>query len=177
MSKVPNKMKRTQRAKARRLAAEEARAKVAKIPSSREVVVKAQNLGDTLLCTVRAGYFSPVLMSSWSIDELAVADAHDNPTALVETIMKAGLAVMGGLFRTKVLGLTGEQALKALAENAGKWMKLDIEALRKEIAEERAAEPTPVPVPPTEASTEQVLSIPIEPAADKFRQMADEVTP
>jgi hypothetical protein len=143
--KIPNKTKRTQRAKARRLAAEEARKTAARAPASREIVVKAERLGDMMHFTVRQGYFSPRMAGNWALYDLEIADAHDNPTALVECCMKAGIAVLSGILRTPILGVPGQEALKRLAQSAAQWMKLDVDELRKALEEERvqAADQTP----------------------------------
>jgi hypothetical protein len=137
--KVPNKMKRDQKRKARRLAAAEAQKRVA-TTAIRECHVQATRQGDMIYFQTRTGYFSPRVGPVFSLHELEIADALDNPNALVECCMKAGIAVLAGCLRTPVMGKPGKEALTALADAAAKWLKIDVEALKKEIAEERNAQ-------------------------------------
>jgi hypothetical protein len=144
---MTGKQKRTTLAKAKRIAAGEASRKLAKEPTSRESHIKARKAGDMILFETRTGYFSPRSGPMFGVHELEVVEAHDTPTALVEVCMKAGVAVLGSLFRVNVQNMKGEEAMKALAAAAAQWMKLDVEALRKELEEERADQAeTPAPV-------------------------------
>lgn len=140
MTKVPNKTKRAQKRKARRLAAAEAQRKLAREPAQRECHVTATRQGDMILFQTRTGYFSPRTGPVFAIYDIEIADACDNPNALVELCMKAGLSTLSALLRTPVLGVPGQEALKRLAEAAAKWMKLDLDELRKVLEAERAAE-------------------------------------
>jgi hypothetical protein len=133
-------VKKPQKRKARRLAAAESQRKLAREPAQRECHITATRTGDVIAFQTRTGYFAPRTGPAFMVHELEIADACDNPQALVETIMKAGISVLAGTLRTPVSGKKGTEAIKALAEAAAAWMKLDLEALRKEIAEERAAQ-------------------------------------
>lgn len=134
---MTDKQKKHLMRKARRLAAADIARRVGKDPTTREAVLKLIVGKDALLFQPRTGYFSPRTGPTYSMSDLDVAEALDNPGHMVQVCAKLGFSMLSQVLRyTKPA--PGQQALKDLAEAAAKLMKLDVEALRAELEAERA---------------------------------------
>lgn len=153
--------------KAKRLAAEEARRRQAKDPTTREVILRATRLPDAISFQARRGYFSPRSGPVYVLSDLDLAEAMERPAHMVEACAKLGFTVLSQLLNyTKPA--PGTRALTDLIEAAGKWLKLDFEALRKELEAERAETQDPMEAPaepPAVASADTHTGAPVDDAA------------
>lgn len=153
MKRLSDKQKKRLMRKAKALMAAEMTRKVGKDPKTREVHVKALVGPDAILFQARTGYFSPRTGPTYSLSDLDIAEALDHPSHMVEVCAKLGFTMLSQILRYKTPA-PGQQALKDLAQAAADLMKLDVEALRRELEAERAdaavaqtAEEAQVPVP------------------------------
>lgn len=137
MAKPTKKQKRTQARKARQLAAGEANRKVLREPTQRECHITATRYTDHILFQSRVGYFAPRTGAVFALYDLEIVDALENPGALIEAIMKAGLAALSSLLRVPAIGLPGKEVMTKLAQAAADWLKLDVEVLKAAIEAER----------------------------------------
>lgn len=145
--------------KAKQLAAADIARRTGADPKTREAHLKVLVGPSALLFQARTGYFSPRTGPTYSMSDLDVAEALDNPGHMVEVCAKLGFTMLSQVLRyTKPA--PGQVALKELAERAAAVMGLDAEALRKELEAERAeraddaappAEVTQADLAPTEA--------------------------
>jgi hypothetical protein len=159
VKRMTDKQKKHLMRKARQLAAADISRRAGEDPTTREAVLKMVVGKDSLMFQPRTGYFAPRTGPMYSMSDLDVAEALDNPGHMVQVCAKLGFSMLAQVLRyTKPA--PGQQALKDLAEVAAKMMKLDVEALRAELAAERAeaadeaakaVEATPVvPITPEE---------------------------
>ena len=139
MKRLTDKQKRRLMRKAKQLAAADLARRVGRDPTIREAHLKVLVGPTQLLFQARTGCFSPRTGPTYSMSDLDVAEALDNPGHMVEVCAKLGFTMLSQVLRyTKPA--PGQVALKELAERAAALMKLDVEALRKELEAERADE-------------------------------------
>lgn len=161
MKRMTDKQKKHLMRKARQLAAADIARKAGKDPVSREVHVKAIRGKDAIMFQARRGYFSPRTGPVYSLSDLDIAEALDNPGHLVSACAKLGFVMLAQVLRI-ANPAQGSQALVDMADAAAKWLGIDVEALKAELAAERAeqaadeaakvaaAEPTAADLVPTE---------------------------
>lgn len=137
MKRMTDKQKKHLMRKARQLAAADIARRAGKDPATREAILKMTVGKQALLFQPRVGYFSPRTGPMYTMSDLDVAEALDNPNHMVTVCAKLGFSMLSQVLRYKTPA-PGQQALKDLAELAAKLMKLDVEALRKELEAERA---------------------------------------
>lgn len=156
MKRITDKQKRRLMRKAKQLAAADIARRAGKDPASREVHIKAIRGKDAILFQARTGYFSPRTGPVYTMSDLDIAEALDRPSHMVQACAKLGFVMLSQVLRYKQPA-AGTQALTDLAEAAAKWLALDVEALRAELAAERAADaaepgPSTEPPPPVEVA-------------------------
>lgn len=139
MKRMSDKQKKAQLRKARRLAAADFARKTGKDPKTREVHIKAIAGKDAVFFQTRTGLFSPRSGPVYTLTDLDVADCLDNPAKMVEVGAKLGFIVLAQVMRYRQPA-AGQKALTELADITARWMGMDVEALRKELAAERADE-------------------------------------
>lgn len=139
MKRLSDKQKRRLIRKAKALAAAELSRKAGKDPTTREAILKAIVGKDQILFQARTGYFSPRTGPTYAMSDLDVAEALDKPAHMVEVCARLGFQMLSQLLRYKTPA-PGQQALVDLAQRAADLLKLDVEALRKELEAERAQE-------------------------------------
>lgn len=136
---MSDKQKRHLMRKAKQLAAAEVSRKAGKNPDTREVIIKAIAGRDAILFQARSGYFSPRTGPTYTLSDLDIVSAMEQPAHLVEVCAKLGFVVLAQAMRYKKPA-AGTQALTELADIAAKWLKVDVEALKAELAKEREDE-------------------------------------
>jgi hypothetical protein len=139
MKRITDKQKRRLMRKAKQLAAADIARRTGKDPTTREAHLKAIVGPSGIAFQARTGYFAPRSGPVYTMSDLDVAEALDQPGHMVQVCAKLGFTMLSQLLRYPNPA-AGTQALTDLAERAAKLMKLDVEALRAELAAERAEE-------------------------------------
>lgn len=131
-------MNRDKMRKARRLAYEAETHRLKKVAPTREVHVRAARIGDYgMAVTTRTGLYSGQQGPTISVSDLELAEALDDPRAFGLVAAKVGLLVMSALMRTNA---HAPDVLHTTAEAAAKWIGINIEELRAQLAEEKATQ-------------------------------------
>lgn len=139
MKRLSDKQKRRVMRKAKQLAAADLSRRVGKDPATREVHIKATAGKDAIFFATRTGYFSPRSGPVYTLADLDIADCLDTPGKMVEVCAKLGFTVLAQILRYRNPA-PGQAALTEIAEAAAKFMKMDVEAVKAELAAEKAEE-------------------------------------
>lgn len=136
MKRLTDKQKRAAIRKAKRLAAADLSRRTGKNPDTREVIVKLIRGKDEMAFQTRTGYLSPRTGPVYTVSDLDIAEAIDNPGHLVQVCAKLGFVVLAHALRYRS-PKPGVEALTDMATKAAEFMKLDLDALRKAIELDR----------------------------------------
>ena len=159
LKRITDKQKRRLIRKARALASADISRRVGKDPTSREVILKVIKGKGEMAIQARTGYLSPRNGPLYSISDLDVAESLDNPSHVVQIAAKIGFIALTQSMRLKNLP-QGAAALTAWAEAAAKWLDLDVDALKAELADERAQAAADASPPPPAEQLELPLGSP-----------------